>query len=80
MLVDYKKEKEILSEQEAYQMICDGKGKFEYYDGNTSSIQMKLGDVSIEYQIDTKGFYQPVYVFDAEINGTKTGVLVPALK
>lgn len=76
---EYAKDCRIISEQEAYQKICDGKFGLEYY-GEKSSLHIKLGGVQVKYRLDSKGFYQPVYIFEAEVNGTKTEVIVPALR
>lgn len=64
------------SEQEAYERICAG--KFQYYGNEALSIQLK--GARIEYMIDSKGFYQPVYCFEAVVNDFSTEIEIPALK
>lgn len=70
------KEFAIISEQEACERIIEGKfpcvGNQEFY--------IKLGEVSLEYQMDSKGFYQPVYAFSAEVNGQESKIVIPAIQ
>ena len=37
-------------------------------------------NVGVDYFTDTKGYYQPVYVFDVDMNGEETQIDIPALK
>ncbi len=34
---------------------------------------------SIEYMMDTKGFYQPVYSFTSIIDGNEYSIIIPAI-
>ena len=67
---------EILSPTAACARLCAGKfdrgDAFEYY--APTSVTVK--SCTLEYRIDTKGFYQPVYVFAVETNGFDIGELV----
>ncbi len=76
-IVTYKKvmEKEVISKQDAYNKILDG--KFNYPKKIES---MTIEDVRLDYMIDTKGFYVPVYVFGVNINEKPTEVTIEALK
>ena len=77
------KEYQVISEQEAYQRIVSGK-----FGGSAEGdSEICLGDVSITYMIDSKGFYQPVYRFEIQGTGSSDDVpnregqiLVPALE
>lgn len=57
------KEVEILSPEEAYQRLCAGKfgddGFYEYIKPTNITVE----SCELDYEIDTKGFYQPVYLF-----------------
>lgn len=64
-----------LSEQEAYGRLCDG--KFQYY-GDAPDV-LEISGVSITYRPDSKGFYQPVYVFEGMADGEKTEICIPAI-
>lgn len=74
----------ILTQQQAYEQLSAGKfssgEQFEYYDPKSVTVL----DCRMEYRIDTKGFYQPVYVFDVASDTHEPGqlgqLLVPALK
>ena len=65
---------DVRSEKEAYEQITEG--KFQYFaDRNVSDraesekTVLRILGVKTGYSIDSKGFYQPVYLFDAEIDG-----------
>lgn len=73
----YEQDYPAISEQQAYQMICEGKFKH-FVDKGT--LDMKIGKVVVNYELDSKGYYQPVYCFDAEINGAKTQIEIPAIQ
>lgn len=69
------KEKEIISEKEAYEVIQ--KGNFAYY-RELSAIKIK--EVALKYEKDTKYYYQPVYTFLATIDGAEESIQIPALR
>lgn len=69
------KEFTTISEQEACEMIVAG--KFPYIGNDT--LHIKLGEVSLAYRADSKGFYQPVYAFAAEVNGQQMTIYIPAI-
>ena len=70
-------EKEIISEYEAYRQIL--KGKFSHYIRDINKVLIE--DVKLEYQIDTKGYYQPVYCFNAIVNDEdKQPIYIKAIK
>lgn len=70
------KEFAIISEQEAYEMICEGKVRILAVEEDT----VTLGDVSLSYMMDSKGYYVPVYLFDAVIGNYNTQIEVPAVR
>lgn len=72
------KEFTAISQEEAYKMILSG--KFRYYVGDSDVLKMQIGQASIGYEMDSKGFYQPVYLFEAVVNGQDSELVVPALK
>lgn len=74
---EYFKEFNTISEADAYKMIKEG--KFNYY-SNGDEFKIKTGQVTRSYMIDTKGYYQPIYVFKADINGENTTIAIPAIK
>lgn len=63
-----------ISEKEAYELIQQG--KFLYSDSNEKSISIELVEVS--YEMDSKGFFQPVYEFAAK--GNEETIIIPAIK
>ena len=69
----------LLSEQEAYERIRDGRYAVNAreYAGMEDADE---GDVKLVYRRDSKGFYQPVYAFAAEQNDQPVSLLVPALE
>lgn len=77
-IVTYEKVKdvELKSVKQAYDELVDG--KFKIYNKNIQHIEIE--QVEIEYELDSKGFYQPVYVFSSVIDGESAKLLIPAVK
>lgn len=67
-IISYKpyKEYDILSLKEAYDEIL--KGNFKLTDVLDKNSNIEVIDASLIYQIDSKGFYQPVYDFTVNID------------
>ncbi len=79
-LTSYKRYKDfqVISEKEAYDLLAQGKFLQIYADSIT---KIEVTDVRLGYEVDSKGFYQPVYLFTATFNGNEEGILkVPALQ
>ncbi len=70
------KEFEVISEAEAYRRLTEG--EFYYFTPGEWSIEVY--DVSLVYDLDSKGFYQPSYRFDAVMNGQDSYIIIPAVK
>lgn len=70
------KEVHILSEKEAYEMICDGDFNFQQIDG----MNIHAKSCSLEYLADSKDYYQPVYHFLCQVNGKETLIGIPAIQ
>ena len=69
-------EYKIISEEEAYEKIKAGEfNSYELYD--IQSIVVR--SVKLCYQVDSKGFYQPVYRFECTIDGEGRPIFIPAL-
>lgn len=72
----------ILSPMEAYSSLCAGKfydgGYFEY----KSPAEVRVFSCRMDYEIDTKGFYQPVYLLDvASTDGNyQDCIMIPAMR
>ena len=69
------KEFDICSEKGAYEQILDGNFTGRVNPGD----KIEIGQVSIGYMLDTKGFYQPVYNFDVIVDGEKMLIQIPAI-
>ncbi|RKD25914.1 hypothetical protein BEP19_03010 [Ammoniphilus oxalaticus] len=65
------------SEQEAYQEILDG--KFRFYMDDEKIETIRVHKVGISYQLDSKGFYQPIYLFYGAINGREGTIPIPGI-
>lgn len=65
-----------ISEIEAYERIKDG--KFVCYGNQKREIQ--LGNVSLDYMIDSKGYFQPVYIFETKVDGVDSEIRIPAVE
>ena len=74
------KYKEIMSEEEAFEEIKQGKFKLygEYNSGNKNSLEIE--SISLEYDIDSKGYYVPVYKFNAKLNNKDCDISIKAVK
>jgi hypothetical protein len=71
----------IRSEQEALEYLQSGWFSEPWGWRNRRDLHVTIRDMELEYRIDTKGFYQPVYVFSVSVDGSMLpgGLLVPAL-
>lgn len=76
-VVEFEEYKEfpIISQQEAYEKLKQGMFHSLYADENV----IEIFGVTIDYELDTKGFYQPVYVFEGTLNGDETNIRIPAI-
>lgn len=72
----------VISPEEAYQKLKDG--SFAYADAlkHYASDSVTVVSCTLDYQIDTKGFYQPVYLFEILIpeTGNTCLAMIPAMK
>jgi len=72
----------VISPEEAFARMCSG----DFNDGgfyeNKVPAEVSVLSCTLEYEIDTKGFYQPVYYFEvASTDGTYAySVMIPAMK
>ena len=71
------KEFPIISEAEAYERIADGIFRYEpaYEPRNIT-----VNDIFLAYEVDSKGFYQPIYILECTIDGQDTRLYTPAMK
>ena len=67
-----------ISEREAYEQICSG--KFFYPYGREEELSVLVKDCKTVYERDSKGYYQPVYLFSCEINGEESEIKIPILQ
>lgn len=72
------KEYEIISEQQAFQQLKEGKVNFRYLIDDVENIFVK--NIRLGYSLDTKGYYQPVYIFQTRLNDEEAEIAIPALK
>lgn len=71
--------KEIISEKEAYDKILDG--RFRYDENNLGKIkELEIENIKINYVLDTKGYYVPVYEFNIKINNNETVLQIKAIE
>lgn len=71
------KEFPIISEKEAYDLIAEGKFRFEpaYEPSN-----IIVNDIYLSYEVDSKGFYQPIYILECNVDGQDTRMYAPAIR
>lgn len=79
-IVKYKKvkEKEIISEKDAYNEVVNGKFQYGRFLGNID--ELVIEKIELKYYLDTKGYYVPIYVFTAKLNNNPYQILIKAVK
>lgn len=79
-IISYKayKEYEIISAKEAYDKILNG--EFSVLGELEKNSKIDVVGVSLNYELDSKGLYQPVYDFEVKGNGKINNIFIPALK
>ncbi len=60
---------------EAYRELL--KGKFQYSKNRIEAIE--INEVKIQYYLDSKGYYQPVYLFNCTVDGVESNIIIPAI-
>ena len=72
----------VISPEEALNRLLEGKFNDEGYFEYTNPAQLSVLACIPEYRVDTKGFYQPVYVFEVRSDAGDYGcrIVIPALK
>jgi hypothetical protein len=43
-------------------------------------MDIRVQQVELAYELDTKGFYQPVYQFEVILDDLLTTIMIPAIK
>lgn len=66
----------IISEMEAYKNITEG--RFSYIINHEINT-IEINDICIDYRLDSKGYYQPVYIFNSIIDNVPHSIIIPAL-
>lgn len=76
-LITYQKYRDIniISEQEAYEKLKAGKFK----NGNIECQDIEIQSVELSYIADSKGYYQPVYVFKCKKNEIEDMIIIPTI-
>lgn len=68
----------IISEKEAYEEVKKGKFHYPIYGPKINIIEIK--GIYLDYKLDSKGYLQPVYSLESNINNKPYSILIPALK
>lgn len=70
------KEFPIISEEDAYNKIAAGIFRFEpAYEPEV----IIVNNIFLSYEVDSKGFYQPIYILECTIDGQDTRLYTPAI-
>lgn len=79
---NYHSEGAVISPMEAYEGLTAGKFNDEGLFERVRPGSVRIVNCELEYRVDTKGFYQPVYVFQAESTDGSYAyrIVIPALK
>ena len=75
-IIEYEEHKSfpIISEKEAFNILQKG-----YFLG-VSDTDYEVLEVTLDYELDTKGFYQPVYVFSVLWDEIESTINIPAIQ
>ncbi|WP_342509664.1 VanZ family protein [Sporosarcina sp. FSL K6-2383] len=78
-LITYDKVRDIQikSGQEAYKEVLDG--EFKYYAESRGIEALHIEKVEVSYELDLKGYYQPVYAFHGTADGIEMTILIPGV-
>ena len=78
----YYKDIAIISPQEAYEELKDGNFAYAEALKHYAKDSVTVVSCTLDYEIDTKGFYQPVYIFEILIpeTGNTDLAMIPAMK
>lgn len=66
---------QVKSEQEAYDELMQG--RFSY--GKQEVHEIEIYDVTIQYALDSKSYYQSIYAFRSLVDGEEYTILIPAI-
>lgn len=56
------------------------KGKFQLFNFENQLESIEIKKVDLDYYLDSKGYYQPVYSFDSIVNGIENQIVIPAIQ
>lgn len=78
----YYEKVEIISPEEAFDSLKAGRFNDGGYFEHVHPTAVAVTECVLDYQVDTKGFYQPVYIFYLESTDCSYGynVMIPAMK
>lgn len=76
------KDAKVISQEDAYAKLRSGAFRYAEALNNHSSDSVTVISCTLDYEIDTKGFYQPVYIFEILIpeTGNTCLAIIPAMK
>lgn len=77
-LITYQKYRDvnIISEEEAYNQLRAGK----FRNWNVDCSKIEIGSVELSYAVDSKGYYQPVYMFQCKKDEYDGTITIPAMR
>ncbi len=80
-ILDRYNDTQIISQTEAYERLCDGKFNGAEYYKYINAKSITVLSCELDYCVDSKGFYQPVYRFELKADdGYGSYAVIPALK
>lgn len=71
---------DILSEAQAFMQLKNGNVKEGYLKYLDLMEPIEVKAVSLQYEMDSKGYYQPIYNFQVLNNNQSSSILIPAIK
>lgn len=70
----------LLSEQEAYLQLIEGKIHHRYIKNLSLDDPIEIKEITLQYEKDSKGYYQPVYQFNGLSNQQEVTIIIPAIQ
>ena len=71
---------DILSEEQAFKQLEKGEVNNVYLKYLDSTQPIEIKGVTLQYEMDSKGYYQPIYNFQVLNNNQSLSILIPAIK
>lgn len=77
-IIKYKKVRDVAIKSKSEALKEFKQGKFNLYNSENAR-NIDIEDITLSYMMDSKGYYQPIYVFKVRIDGENQDIPIPAI-